>query len=208
LSFQSVASRADTFQENRAMHHKHCVIGLELRTIRPGDSSMDVRYVNAFVRSIRNTFQTMCGLEVAAGKPQLKTNDDPATDVSGVIGFSGDAAGSVVLHFSFDVASKTASAFAGTTIDANHPDFADAIGELANMVAGGAKSQFEGLNISISLPNVIVGKNHNVSVSKSSPRLVVPCRTSVGEFCVEIGMLLGKSPGAVGSSAAVAGAKA
>lgn len=169
---------------------------------------MDVRYVNAFIRSIRNTFETMCGLQVTVGEPQLKTSDKPAADVSSVIGFSGDAAGSVVLHFRFDVASKIASAFAGAEITAEHPDFADAIGELANMVAGGAKSQFEGLNISISLPNVIVGKSHNVSVSKSSPRLVVPCETPVGVFSVEMGMVLAKAPSVVVQPSAAAGVNA
>lgn len=151
---------------------------------------MDVRYINPFVSSICNTFETMCHLPVTVGKPERKTNREPRADVSSVIGFSGGAAGSVVMDFSFDVASKLASAFAGTEMNQDHPDFADALGELANMVAGGAKSKFEGLNISISLPNVIVGKNHNVSVSRNAPRIVIPCTTSVGTFHVEIGMEL------------------
>lgn len=167
---------------------------------------MDARYINPFVRSVCRTFETMCALKVTVGKPMLKTDDNPATDVSGVIGFSGDAAGSVVLHFNFDVASRIASKFAGTAITPDHADFSDAIGELANMVAGGAKSQFEGLDISISLPSVIVGKNHNVSASKSAPRLVIPCQTDAGQFHVEVGMVLGKSPS--GSALAGAGAKA
>lgn len=152
---------------------------------------MDVRYINPFVRSVCNTFETMCGLRVTVGKPEMKTSGEPLTDVSSVIGFSGDAAGCVVLHFSFDIASKVASRFAGEEITPDHPDFADAVGELANIVAGGAKSQFEGLKISISLPNVIVGRNHNVSASKSAPRIVLPCETEVGKFAVEIGMVLG-----------------
>ncbi len=151
---------------------------------------MDVRYINPFVNSICNTFETMCGLKVTVGKPELKTGDKPLTDVSSVIGLSGDAAGSVVLHFSFDTASKIATAFAGTKITPEHPDFADAVGELANMVAGGAKSKFEDLSISISLPNVIVGRNHNVSASKSVPRLVIPCTTDAGTFHAEVGMVL------------------
>jgi len=142
---------------------------------------MDVRYINPFVNSICNTFETMCGLKVTVGKPELKTGDKPLTDVSSVIGLSGDAAGSVVLHFSFDTASKIATAFAGTKITPEHPDFAD---------AGGAKSKFEDLSISISLPNVIVGRNHNVSASKSVPRLVIPCTTDAGTFHAEVGMVL------------------
>ncbi len=169
---------------------------------------MDVRYVNPFVKSICNTYETMCNLAVTVGKPQLKTGDKPATDVSSIIGFSGDAAGSVVLHFSFETASKVATAFAGIDIDQKHPDFADALGELANMVAGGAKAQFDGLSISISLPNVIVGHNHNVSASKSTPRVVIPCTTDAGTFQVEIGMVLAKQPQGQPIQVATSGADA
>ncbi|MCH7591198.1 MAG: chemotaxis protein CheX [Planctomycetes bacterium] len=154
---------------------------------------MDARYINAFINSVCNTFGKMCGLEVTVGKPELKTANEPLSDVSSVIGFSGGATGSVVLHFRYDVASKMASAFAGTEITPDHEDFADALGELANMVAGGAKSAFEGFNISISLPNVIVGANHSVFGTSLTQRLLIPCATELGQFHVEVGMVMGKA---------------
>ena len=153
---------------------------------------MDARYINAFINSVCNTFGKMCGLEVTVGKPELKTANEPLSDVSSVIGFSGGATGSVVLHFRYDVASKMASAFAGTEITPEHEDFADALGELANMVAGGAKSAFEGFNISISLPNVIVGPNHSVFGTRMAKRLMIPCSTKAGQFFVEVGMIIEK----------------
>ncbi len=167
---------------------------------------MDVRFVNPFIKSIRNTLETMCSLKVDVAKPELKTGDSPSADVSSVIGFSGDAAGSVVVHFSFDSASKIASRFSGIDISPDHADFADALGELANMVAGGAKAQFEGLDISISLPNVIIGKNHSVSTSKNAPRILFRCSTEVGEFFVEVGMKVGKTSSAQVATTASAGA--
>ncbi|MCH8966902.1 MAG: chemotaxis protein CheX [Planctomycetes bacterium] len=158
---------------------------------------MDVRYINPFVKSICNTFETMCELKVSVGKPTLSEDQSAANDVSAIIGFSGDAAGSVVLRFSFDVAAKIASSFAKIEITPDHADFADALGELANMVAGGAKSKFEGLMISISLPNVVIGKHHHFPVSKNAPRLIIPCGTSVGSFNVEIGMVLARKGGKI-----------
>ena len=158
---------------------------------------MDVRYINAFIGSICKTFETMCRMPVTVGKPERKGNNGPITDVSSIIGFSGDAAGSVILHFSFDTAAKIATSFAGIEITPKHPDFADALGELANMVAGGAKCQFQGLNISVSLPNVIVGSNHNVSASKTSPRIIIPCITEAATFHVEVGMVLTKPAEAI-----------
>lgn len=154
---------------------------------------MDVQYINPFVLSIKSVFETMVGVKVQVGKPELKNENTSSADVSGVIGFSGDAAGCVVLCFPMDVACKIASAFAGMDIDEHHPDFADAIGELANMVAGAAKKEFHGMNVSISLPSVITGKRHVVSQSRMFPHIVIPCETDLGPTYVEIGMTLGKT---------------
>lgn len=169
---------------------------------------MDVRYINPFIKSLCNTFETMCATKIAMGKPTLKGDSEIDTDVSAIIGFSGDAAGSVMLGFKFDVASKIATKFAGTEITRDHPDFADALGELANMVAGGAKAQFEGLSVDISLPSVVIGENHHVPNSRNAPRVLITCTTDVGAFHVEIGMIVSKKPSPSVSATQTAGAHA
>lgn len=160
---------------------------------------MDVRYINPFIKSVSNVFQTMLSIDITFGKPTAKQNSTPRPDVSAIIGFSGDASGSVVLGFEKSTALKVASAFAGTELGIDDPDFADALGELANMVAGGAKANFEGFNITISLPSVIVGEAHEVIKSKAHPSLVIPCHLSLGDFIVEVAMKAEKTA-AVGAS--------
>ena len=164
---------------------------------------MDVRYLNPFIASICNVFETMCGLKVTIGKPALQTATYERTDVSAIIGFSGDAAGSVALCFGFDTASTVATAFAGTDISPEHEDFGDALGELANMVAGGAKAKLEGVSINISLPSVILGQGQRILASKSSPRLHIPCSTDAGDFRVEVGMEICKKHGTAPQASAV-----
>ena len=149
-----------------------------------------MRFINAFVLSIKHVFETMVHTNVRVGKPFLKQDTMATADVSGMIGFSGEAAGGVVLSFPHDVACKAASSFAGTEIDQNHPDFADAIGELANMVAGSAKKRLHGMNVGVSLPVVVVGGNHTISQSKLSPRIMIPCECEFGAIFVEVGMEL------------------
>ena len=156
---------------------------------------MDVRYINPFIESICNVFETVCGLKVTIGKPAIAPIKCPQTDVTALIGFSGDAAGSVALCFGFDVASKATSAFAGTEITPEHEDFGDALGELANMVAGGAKSDLEGLDVNISLPTVVIGQGQRILASRSAPRLHIPCSTDSGYFHVEVGMEICKKQG-------------
>ena len=153
---------------------------------------MDVRYINPFIKSIGNVFKTMLSVDIAFDKPRLTAEKMDRPDVSGVIGFSGDASGAVVLSFQKHVAAKIVSQFAGAELDIGHEDFADAIGELANMVAGGAKSDFEGLDISISLPSVIIGEKHEVSPSNAYPQLVIPCNSPLGSFNVCVTMKIEK----------------
>lgn len=167
---------------------------------------MDVKYINPFVNAIRNVFETMVATNVKIGKPALQSNSDHTPDVSSVIGFSGDAVGSVVLSFPMDVACKLASKFAGVDLDENHTDFADAVGELANMVAGNAKANVQNMNMSISLPSVIVGRDHIVSQSQHTPHISFPCSTAEGDFVVNVSMKEAKKT-APSQGAAMAGAK-
>ena len=166
---------------------------------------MDVRYINPFIVSIKDVFSTMAGVEVQVLKPKMKLGHSETVGVTGVIGLSGDAAGACLLCFPSDVACKLASAFSGEEMNASHPDFADAIGELANMVAGGAEGQLEGLAISISLPSVVIGDPHEVIMTgapSGTPRLIIPCQTELGQFHVEVAMVVGEQAGQQQTNAA------
>jgi chemotaxis protein CheX len=167
---------------------------------------MDVRFVNPFVAAIKNVFSTMVGVEVTIGKPHVRTEEFRSADVSGIIGLSGDATGAIVLSFPRVVACKVASMFAGAELGPEHEDFTDAIGELANMIAGNAKKDFGGLAVSISLPSVIVGAGHQVCQLKDSPQLVIPCQTPMGPFNVEVAMLAPKKGAAPPETEAVGAA--
>lgn len=154
---------------------------------------MDVRYINPFITSVQEVFKTMLATDIMVSRPVVKSADEAGADVSAVIGLSGDAIGSVVLSFPMLSAAKAASRFSGAEMTASHPDFADALGELANMVAGAAKARLNGLNVSISLPSVIVGREHVVSRLKNVPRLALPCDSPLGRFCVEVSLTVEKA---------------
>jgi chemotaxis protein CheX len=155
---------------------------------------MDVRFINPFIASIKTVFKTMVATDIVVGKPYLiQAHEEQTADVSAVIGMSGDVAGCVVLSLPMQTACNLASKFAGISLTREHPDFADALGELANMVAGQAKAKFDGLNVSISLPSVIVGKEHVVSQSRAKPRLALPCHCDHGNFSVEVAIVVEKT---------------
>ncbi len=65
------------------------------------------------------------------------------------------------------------------------PDFADAVGELANMIAGGAKRHLGNL-ASITVPSVVIGSGHVIARLTDVPCIVIPCQTDAGSFAVEV----------------------
>jgi len=141
--------------------------------------------IMAFVKSTKNVLSTMVGLEPRLGKPHVKIQPHPTYDVSGIIGFSGEVTGTVVVSFSEATAVEIVKAFSGDRLTTDNPDFADAVGELCNMIAGNAKKDF-GLEASISVPSVVIGSNHQVARMRDVPCIVIPCNCDAGEFTVEV----------------------
>ena len=93
----------------------------------------------------------------------------------------------------FAAARKAIQAFTGMDIEPSSPDFADAIGELVNMISGAAKAKFEGKNVSISCPSVVIGKGHKVQQPSDALCITIPFECPVGEFSLEVAMKVAKS---------------
>ena len=147
---------------------------------------MDATYIRPFISSIQNVFSTMLQLPVTVGEPRLKRGEERENDVSGIIGMSGDVTGNVVLSFRQDTAEAVVALFCGQKLALSSPDFADAIGELVNMVSGGAKALFKDRKVSISCPSVVIGPNHQVQRPSDIPCVVIPCTTDCGEVRIEV----------------------
>lgn len=166
---------------------------------------MDTTIYKPFIASIQNVFATMLQLPVTIQTPKLKDNlGVPSFDVSGVIGLSGDVVGSVVLSFPKDAAERIVALFCGQPAACGTPDFADAVGEIVNMVSGGAKAMFN-KKVSISCPTVVVGAGHSLSRPSDIPCVVIPCSTDCGDLVLEIALrdvTAQTAPAAVAAAAA------
>jgi chemotaxis protein CheX len=147
--------------------------------------TINPKLIVPFMNSVRQVFQKMAGVETTVQRPHLKTQNTSSYNVCGIIGFSGEVTGSVIVSFSDAAADKLVECFAGSKIDHDSPDFADAIGELANMIAGSAKQHLGGM-ASISVPNVVIGKGYTIASMSNTPCLVIPCSSPYGDFTVEV----------------------
>ncbi len=149
---------------------------------------MKVEYINPFLQATVNVFDTMLNCRLQRGTPFLKGGPQPLYEVSGVIGLSGNAKGTVVLSLCRDAAIKAASAMLGEPADSINVDVRDAIGELTNIIAGSAKVKLEQLALNVGLPTVITGKGHCIDFPKQITPICIPFDGPWGAVAVEVGL--------------------
>lgn len=149
---------------------------------------MEGKDIIPFVKAVENVLSTMLSLHVEVGQPALRNNAEPEADVSGIISVFGDMQGTVVMAFPTPTAEALASLFIGVEVTADSDDFADAVGELANMVAGNAKAELTGKMLTIGCPSVVIGKGHRVFQNRELPVLQIPCTCDCGDFVVEVSL--------------------
>src|SRR5947208_3391954 len=82
-------------------------------TVEPPVMADTTRLTLHFVRSLQEVLSTMAATKVSVGTPTRKVNPLATYDISGIIGFSGDFIGSMVLSFQKPTALAIVKAFAG-----------------------------------------------------------------------------------------------
>lgn len=143
---------------------------------------MDALTINPFIESVRETFERMMGVAVEMGTPRPMPSLSNSVDIIGVIGLTGTAQGVVALRFPVVTALAIVSRLIGIDTRAVDRDTIDAVGELVNIVAGGAKSRFKGHTISVSLPTVVRGDLCRLSKATDAIWVEIPFTSPVGAF--------------------------
>ncbi len=149
---------------------------------------MQAEHINPFLRAVNDAFAMMVDCKVERGDISLSQKSHLKYPISGVIGLSGKAAGTVVINLSEQLAIKSASAMLMTELDKIDADVQDAVGELANMVAGQAKAELAEYEMSVSLPNIITGEGHEISFPTNIQPLTVPFTSELGPLQLVVGL--------------------
>ena len=165
---------------------------------------MDVGLINPFINSVVNTMETMLGSSPERMDPYIKDNYNANGDVSGIIGFaSNEIVGSVALTFPAKTAINVHELMVGESLSRVNSAVQDTIGELANIVTGGAKEEFAGMGIAyhISIPTVVTGTDHKITHKGGVPVVVLPFMLEgSGSFFMEISMKLINGPTVIQST--------
>lgn len=149
---------------------------------------MDVKHINPALSSIVNILTTMASITPTIGKPSIKKDNISLGVVTGIIDLVGkDANGSLSISFSKPVALELANNMLRLETDVVDEMVEDLVGEMANMVAGGAKAIYDeqGTDFELTLPKVLTGENHSIKHSFIGTTILLPFTTNAGEFYVE-----------------------
>lgn len=149
---------------------------------------MDVRFINPFLDGAKEVLKTMAFTDATPGKVYLKKGDSAHGDVSGIIGITGDAIGSLAVSFRTGCICGIVSSMLGETYTEANREVLDAVGELTNMISGVARTQMEknGLSVYAAIPSVVIGEDHAINHILKAPSIVIPFSTPYGDFFVDV----------------------
>lgn len=150
---------------------------------------MNVKYINPFLDAFLNVMDTMAKLQLTPSRPQVKNDEIAKGDVSGVIGLVGEQVkGSLSITFEKKLAFKIMENMLGDTPMIINDEVTDMVGELTNVVSGGAKKIFSenGFNFDMATPMVVSGKDHTISHITDGKKIILPFNSLFGRAFIEI----------------------
>ncbi len=149
---------------------------------------MDVKLINPFPNATLNVLETMAFVKAKAEKPYLKKDNVAQGDVSGIVGITGDAKGTVSITFDELCILKIVSNMFGEEMKELNSEISDAVGELTNMISSQARLEIEkiGKLLRGATPKVITDKNHKLISMAKGPKVAFPFKTDAGGFTIEV----------------------
>ncbi len=143
---------------------------------------------NEIITGTQDVFSTMLMIDLESDTVIENKKCDIQSNLTSMIGLGGDIRGLLAIHCPAAVAQAITGAFLGMDIDELNDDVKDAIGEIANMIAGNLKVSCakEDINVELAIPTSIVGESFYVSGVAGADRIIVPFKMVDDTFWVEL----------------------
>lgn len=147
---------------------------------------MGLAIPDALGDAVHQTVLMLCGVDAHLDLGEVPESDAPA-EVSGVIGFTGRARGTINIAFPLELAAKFASLrFETSPKESSEEQLVEYMTEMTNIVAGNLMALFndtgEGIETRLSLPSVIVGGHRILRSQGDGPTENVLFETEFGLF--------------------------
>ncbi|MFO7753711.1 MAG: chemotaxis protein CheX [Desulfobacteraceae bacterium] len=149
---------------------------------------MNVDYINPFINSAINVLNTMAGIKAVPGKPGVRRSSFGKGDIHGFIGLNGHGInGFFIISFTRTCINEILSNIADAPADESLPNMSDAVGELTNMISGGAKATLsqKGFFFDVAVPSTGTSRPDIPEGMKGEPVIIVPFQTGKGNFYIE-----------------------
>lgn len=151
--------------------------------------SINVAFINPFLESLLNVLSTMAQTEATHKSPTLKNSNVAKGDVTGIIGMVGNKVkGSLSITFSEAAVLDITCNMLGEKLTSIDETVTDMVGEITNMVTGGAKRILAdaGHDFNMATPTVIAGKDHEIHHHCQGKVIQIPFVSAKGQFFVEV----------------------
>jgi chemotaxis protein CheX len=125
----------------------------------------EMEYLKPFIENTIHIIKTMASGTAEFREVYFSNAFRVFGDISGIVGLSGNAEGTVVLTSYWDLAWKIISRMMQVEEkDINAELIHDGVGELINMIGGSTKKSFVGTHyhFELSLPTIVVGSGHQI----------------------------------------------
>ncbi|MBU0961967.1 MAG: chemotaxis protein CheX [Proteobacteria bacterium] len=142
----------------------------------------------AIIEGTQDVFSTMLMVELEAGEPIEGHGGEVDSNVTSMLGLGKDIRGMLAVHCPEAVAKDITGTFLGMKVEELDEDVKDAIGEIANMIAGNLKIFFQehDKDVALAIPTSVVGKSFRTSGMFGAQRVAVPFSMNGATFLVEL----------------------
>ena len=147
--------------------------------------------INPFISATLDLMKVMAGMQVAKKGLFLKKDYRLFGDVSGIMNFTGNIEGSVVVSFSEDLARTVIGKIMSCDPNAlPESEIKGGVGEIVNIISGNAKAALAHTEYShrITLPTVVTGYGHEIKHMSNAPCIVVIFEADNRSFAVQVCM--------------------
>ncbi len=141
------------------------------------------------ISDVKEVFSTMVGMENLL---HLPSQIEPITHfedcVTAMVGMAGTFSGLTSIHTPQRLALQITSSMLGMEVTEMDDDVSDALGEIANMIAGSFKMHLTkgGIEIRISTPSVVTGSDYVISAGNALDTITLRFATDEDWFIVSI----------------------
>ena len=144
---------------------------------------------NALAKDVQDVFTTMVGVDETNTLPfQVEIVTQFKECLTAMVGLAGTYNGLVSIHVPWPLATALTSQMLGMEVTEIDDDVNDAMGEIANMIAGSFKQHLSkgGSDVHLSTPSVVNGAEYTVNTGSDLEYVILKFETLGEVFIVSI----------------------